>query len=145
MSARLVSLVSNIAEYCSREATTPSNLPEHSPKFIYFNKFNLAYKSTVHLDNKHSGNLSCSKDCVRIMADMKEQNPLLGYASETIVKTMNDFWVVSKISNAREFYIALQQKNASLIDVSGKFCLLLEFDSLIYQILIPIELIFSLI
>lgn len=121
MNTHLLSVVSNIAEYCSKETTTPSNLPEHTPKFIYFNKFNLAYKSTVHLDNKKSGNLACSKDCVRIMADMKEKNPLLGYCSETIVKTMNDFWVVSKVSNSREFYIALQHKNASLIDVSGKF------------------------
>lgn len=127
MSAKMVSLVSSIADYCSKEVTTPSNLPEHTPRFIYFNKFNLAYKSTVHLDNKQTGNLSCSKDCVRIMAEMREMNPLLGYASETIVKTMNEFWVVSKVSNSREFYIALQQKNASLIDVSGKCVFLLIF------------------
>lgn len=126
MSAKLIALVSTIAEYCSKEATTPSCVPDHTPKFIYFNKFNLAYKSTVHLDNKQTGNLSCSKDCVRIMAEMKEKNPLLGYASETIVKTMNDFWVVSKVSNSREFYIALQQKNASLIDISGKFYYLFD-------------------
>lgn len=122
LSTKLVSLVSGIAEYCSKEATTPSNVPEHTPKFIYFNKFNLAYKSTVHLDNKQTGNLACSKDCVRIMADMKEKNTFsASCSSETIVKTMNDFWVVSKVSNSREFYIVLQQKNASLIEVNGKF------------------------
>lgn len=121
LNTHLNSLVSSIAEYCSKEATTPSNIPEHIPKFIYFNKFSLAYKSTVHLDNKQTGNLACSKECVNLMADMKEKNPLLGYSSESIVKTMNDFWVVSKVSTSREFYIVLQQKNASLIDVSGKF------------------------
>ncbi|KAJ8929432.1 hypothetical protein NQ314_017881 [Rhamnusium bicolor] len=52
------------------------------------------------------------------MADMNSKNSLLGPYGETIVKTMNDYWVVGKISNSREFYIALQQKNASLIDIS---------------------------
>lgn len=81
---------------------------------------NLAYKSTVHLDNKQTGNLACNKESVRIIGDMNSKNSLLGQCGETIVKTMNDYWVVGKTSNAREFYIALQQKNASLIDVSGE-------------------------
>ncbi|KAJ8922147.1 hypothetical protein NQ315_004082 [Exocentrus adspersus] len=116
---KLISIVSDIAEYCSKQVT-PSNLPDSSPRFIYFNKMNLAYKSTAHLDNKQTGNLACNKESVRIMADMRTKNPLLGYCGETIVKTMNDFWVVGKISDAREFYIALQQKNATLIDVSAE-------------------------
>lgn len=120
ISPKLVSIVSDIAEYCSKQVITPSNLPENSPRFIYFNKMNLAYKSTVHLDNKQTGNLACNKESVRIMADMNSKNSLLGQCGETIVKTMNDYWVVSKTSNAREFYIALQQKNASLIDVSAE-------------------------
>lgn len=118
--------MSAIADYCSTETSTSSTVLENSPKFIYFNKFNLAYKSTVHLDNKQTGNLACSKDSLRIMADMKEKNTRLGYSSETIVKTLNDFWIVSKVSNSREFFIALQQKNASLIDVSGKILILIS-------------------
>lgn len=120
ISSKLVNIVSDIAEYCSKQVVTPSNLPENSPRFIYFNKMNLAYKSTVHLDNKQTGNLACNKESVRIIGDMNSKNSLLGQCGETIVKTMNDYWVVGKTSNAREFYIALQQKNASLIDVSGE-------------------------
>lgn len=59
------------------------------------------------------------------MADMKNTNYLLGLAGENIVKTTNDYWVFSKTSNLREFYIVLQQKNASLIGISGKILLIL--------------------
>lgn len=33
---------------------------------------------------------------------------------------MNDYWVVGKISNQREFYIIIQQKNANLKEIHGK-------------------------
>ncbi|KAG5876888.1 hypothetical protein JTB14_003212 [Gonioctena quinquepunctata] len=65
---------------------------------------------------KQPGN--CLKESVKIMSDLNDKNSALGYSGETIVKTMNDYWVVCKTSNSREFYIALQQKNASLIDIS---------------------------
>lgn len=55
------------------------------------------------------------------MADMKENSQFLGPWGENIVKTTNDYWVFSKTSNLREFYIVLQQKNASLIGISGQF------------------------
>jgi hypothetical protein len=120
ISPKLTTIVSDISEYCSKQVITPSNVPENSPRFIYFNKLNLAYKSTAHLDNKQSGNIACTKEALKIMADMNSRRSLLGHSSETIVKTMHDYWVVAKNSNSREFYVALQQKNASLIDISGE-------------------------
>lgn len=55
------------------------------------------------------------------MADLNEHKDAMGYAGEIIVKTMKDYWVVAKVSNLREFYVGLQQKQANLIDISGKF------------------------
>lgn len=117
INTKLINIVSDIADYCSKQVITP-NLSDTASRYIYFNNINLAYKSTAHLDNKQSGNLACPKESVRIAAEMKGNIPFLGQAGETIVKTMNDCWVVMKTSNHREFYIALQQKNASLIDIS---------------------------
>lgn len=122
ISPKLTTIVSDIAEYCSKQVLTPSSIPENSPRFIYFNKLNLAYKSTAHLDNKQTGNIACTKESLRIMADMNSKKQLLGHSGEVIVKTMNDYWVVGKTSNAREFYIAINQKNVSLIDISGAYC-----------------------
>lgn len=120
MGSRLIAIASSIDEYCTKQQLSPSCVSETTPKFIYFNKLNLAYKSTLHLD-KHSGNMVSQKESLRIMADMESKNYLVGQSGETIVKTMNDYWVVSRTSNAREFFIALQQRNASLIDISGEF------------------------
>lgn len=119
MGPKLSSIASDIAEYCTKH-NMPTNTPDGAPRFIYFNKLNLAYKSTVHLDNRQSGNVACNKESIKVMADMNAKRALMGHAGETIVKTMNDYWIVGKISNLREFYIAIQQKNASLIDISGK-------------------------
>ena len=38
---------------------------------------------------------------------------------ETMMKTTNDFWVIGKRSDQREFYVILHQKNANLIEISG--------------------------
>ncbi|CAH0547952.1 unnamed protein product [Brassicogethes aeneus] len=120
MSSKITSIVSDIAEYCSKQVLTPSSLPESTPRFIYFNKLNLAYKSTVHLDNKQSGNIVCARDSLKIIADINKKKGIFGHSGEVIVKTMNDYWVVGKTSNSREFYIAINQKNASLIDISDE-------------------------
>lgn len=122
LSQNLTSVVSGIAEYCYKlQLAAPTTMSETTPRFIYFNKFNLAYKSSVHLDNKQCGNITCTKDSLKLMADMNGRKSYLGNSGETIMKTMNDYWVVGKTSNCREFYVALQQKNASLIDISGKY------------------------
>lgn len=42
-------------------------------------------------------------------------------SAETIVKTTSDYWVVGKLSNAREFYVVIQHKNANLIEISGNY------------------------
>ncbi|KAJ8937422.1 hypothetical protein NQ318_007881 [Aromia moschata] len=120
ISPKLVPIVSDVAEFCSKQVITPSNLPENAPRFIYFNKLNLAYKSTVHLDNKQTGNIACSKESLMLMADMNSKFPSLGDYGETIVKTMNDYWIVGKKSNSREFYVALQQKYSSINDISDE-------------------------
>ncbi|XP_022920945.1 vacuolar fusion protein CCZ1 homolog [Onthophagus taurus] len=124
MGPKLVGIVSDIAEYYSKQNASSALMAntsfEVSPKYIYFNKMNLAYKSTTHLDKIQTGNLSCPKDCVKIMADICARKSVDDYASETIVKTLNDNWIIGKRSNLREFYVALQQKDANIKDISGE-------------------------
>jgi len=117
----LAPIVSEIAEFCSQKANFSStSTSDVTPRFIYFNKFNLAYKSTVHLDTKRNGNVSVTNENLKLIADINKQKEHLEFAGETIMKTMHDCWVVGKISNMREVYVVLQQKNASLVDVSGE-------------------------
>lgn len=67
----LTTLVSEVAEHCSRQAASSStNSVDPSPKFVYFNKLNLAQKSTVHLDNRRSGNVAVTPEVLRLLADI---------------------------------------------------------------------------
>lgn len=38
---------------------------------------------------------------------------------EIIGKTVSDCWIVGKLSDERELYVVLQQKNANIVDVNG--------------------------
>ena len=63
-------------------------------------------------------------------------------AGEIVIKTMSDYWIVGKLSNLREFFVVIQQKNASIIEIDGKIIILLTIKSrhIIYKI---IKIIFS--
>lgn len=115
---RLTSLATEIAEQCSHSTSTTSSI-ESGAKFVYYNQLNRAQKSTVHLDNRRSGNISVPIDVLKILADLNadfmDRKPTTG---ETIVKTMNDYWIVGKLSNLREFYVVIHQKNANLIEIN---------------------------
>lgn len=115
---RLTKLASEIAEQCSHGSAN-SVSAESGAKFVYYNHLNRAQKSTVHLDNRKNGNISVPSDVLRILADLnsdfRDRKPSTG---ETIVKTMNDYWVVGKLSNLREFYVVIHQKNANLIEIN---------------------------
>lgn len=118
---QLTSLVSEVAEQCSRQATTSStNSVDPSPKFVYFNKLNLAQKSTVHLDNRRSGNVAVTPEVLRLLADINADKARMSTTGEIILKTMSDYWVVGKLSNLREFYVVIHQKNANLIDINDE-------------------------
>lgn len=45
----------------------------------------------------------------------------LNEAGEIIIKTKSDYWVIAKLSNLREFYIVVQLKNVTIIDIDGVY------------------------
>ncbi|KAI5719731.1 hypothetical protein M8J76_014018 [Diaphorina citri] len=97
LSPKLTSLASEISSYTENNAPSPD--PQGS-KFIYFNQLNLAMKSSLHNNYRKSRRVNVSS------------------TSETIVKTLNDYWVIGKQSNSREFYIVIQHKNANLVEIN---------------------------
>lgn len=65
----LTTLVSEIAEYCARQAAAVTS-NDTGPKYVYFNKLNLAQKSTVHLDSRKNGNIAVPQDILRIISEI---------------------------------------------------------------------------
>lgn len=70
---RVSKIAKDVAEYNSKQAAA-SALVEGSSRFVYFNRMNLATKSTVHLDNRKSGNITVTKDVLRILADINSEH-----------------------------------------------------------------------
>lgn len=114
---QLTTLVSSVAEQCTKHLATT---PESCSKYLYFNKLNLAYKSTIHLDNRHCSSVLTTPEVLRIITDINGDTSRLKEAGEVIIKTMSDYWVIGKLSNLREFFIVIQQKNASIIQIDDE-------------------------
>lgn len=85
-------------------------------RFIYFNSMNLAIKSSVH--TKRSGIVTVAPDIMKLLVDMHTdfENYEQG-GGELVVKTCSDCWIVGRKSNSREFFVVLNQKNSSLVDI----------------------------
>lgn len=114
---QLTTLVSLVAEQCSKHVSFAA---ESCPKYLYFNKLNLAYKSTIHLDNRRCSNVLTTPEVLRIITDINNDTKRLKEAGEIVIKTMSEYWVVGKLSNLREFFVVIQQKNASLIEIDDE-------------------------
>lgn len=117
-------------------------------RFLYFNRLNLAVKSSIHLDSRGVGNVAVSRDVLMMLADVNTD--LRGYpynsdyetgrndnnhdkslqkrdltfnksvSAEIMLKTVTDVWVVGKLSDQREFYVVLSQRNADLMAVNDE-------------------------
>lgn len=124
MGPRLTKLVNEVSAYAGRHIafSTPS---EGCSRFVYFNRMNLATKSTVHLDNRRTGNVVVTPQVLKILADINADHRRMTEAgcstAETIVKTLSEsHWVVGKLSNAREFYVVIQHKNTNLTEINDE-------------------------
>ncbi|XP_015173320.1 PREDICTED: vacuolar fusion protein CCZ1 homolog [Polistes dominula] len=114
---QLTTLVSCVAEQCAKHVMVT---PELSTKYLYFNKLNLAYKSTIHLDNRRCSNVLTTPEVLRIITDIYNDTNGLKEAGEIIIKTISDYWVIAKLSNLREFFVVIQQKSASILEIDDE-------------------------
>ncbi|KAL7294576.1 hypothetical protein TKK_0012036 [Trichogramma kaykai] len=114
LGVQLTSLVNEVAEECSKHAIMAT---DSSTKYLYFNKLNLAYKSTMHGDNRRFLFTNATPEVLRIITDINFDSQRLNETSEIIIKTMSDYWIVGKLSNLREFYVVMQNKNANIIEI----------------------------
>ncbi|XP_076651897.1 vacuolar fusion protein CCZ1 isoform X1 [Halictus rubicundus] len=111
---QLTTLVSSVAEQCAKHVVVT---PESCTKYLYFNKLNLAYKSTIHLDNRRCSNVLTTPEVLRVITDIYNDTNKLKEAGEIVIKTMSGYWVVGKLSNLREFFVVIQQKSANFIEI----------------------------
>lgn len=102
-------------------------------RFLYFNQMNLAIKSSIHA-RKPSLVTSLNPDMMRLLVDIHTDFDQNDGDGEMIMKNLADCWIVGRKSEKREFFVILNQKNASLVDISEEIKKLLStsFNSVFF-------------
>lgn len=85
-----------------------------SPKYLYLNECNLLHNGS--LTGKNGG---LPRDLINILMDLYEETDERDISEETIVKTMNDYWIFRKNCNSRCFFVLIN-KYATLIEISDE-------------------------
>ncbi|KAK2714344.1 vacuolar fusion protein CCZ1 homolog [Artemia franciscana] len=120
LAPRLTELSHELSDQCAARKSHSSSSQEQEVKFIYFNKLNLACKSTLSLLSaealKNSNGLT--QDIISL-ADLHCSLKKLDQG-ELIARTQGDTWIIGRKSDNREFFIILQEKNYNLIDVEDE-------------------------
>uniref|UniRef100_G3MQL6 CCZ1/INTU/HSP4 first Longin domain-containing protein n=1 Tax=Amblyomma maculatum TaxID=34609 RepID=G3MQL6_AMBMU len=113
LATEFVALANEIGKQCTKLSSL-SPL-EGQSKYIYFNRMNLAQKSTVHSERRTG--IAVPPELVRFLADINEDLQQVEDAGEMTAKTTSEWWVVGKVSDQREFYVVLNQKSANIIQI----------------------------
>ena len=111
---QLAHLSHKIGEQVSKFQISQS---DHQYRFLYFNQMNLAIKTTIH-SKKSSPIISVTNDMMKLIVDIRSDLNRMPGDREMIMKNLSDCWIVGRRSNKKEFFVVLNQKNASLVDIN---------------------------
>ncbi|XP_049873224.1 vacuolar fusion protein CCZ1 homolog isoform X2 [Pectinophora gossypiella] len=116
---QLSTIASAISEQCALHALQTAQLAVSDSKFVYFNRLNLAYKTSSPV-SKLMPSTAIKPEVLSIIAGIHSDRQSLGNYGEVIIKTPDEYWITGKTSNEREFYVVIQEKNANLKDISDE-------------------------
>ncbi|CAG5046000.1 unnamed protein product [Parnassius apollo] len=114
---QLYNIASTVSEQCTVHALQNAQLANTENKFIYFNRLNLAFKTSAPI-NSLTPSAAIKPEVLTIIAGLHSDRKSLGNYGEIIIKTLDEYWITGKSSNEREFYVVLQRKNANIIEVA---------------------------
>lgn len=130
LSSQLNSIGSAIIESQANYALSELSLgnPPSGPRFLFLNELNLKHTGTLYLNPSRSTQSSAKSlsaipnDVMNLLADLfNETNDANGssepVAEETVVKTLNDYWIVRRSSNWRHFFVVVN-KSSTLLSVT---------------------------
>ncbi|RNA01621.1 vacuolar fusion CCZ1 -like protein [Brachionus plicatilis] len=102
---------------------------EKEIKYIYFNRLNLAQKSTL---NKTK---DLPKHLMALIAQLSKDLESCVPSGEIFVKSGKDYWIACKKSDLREVYVVVCQKNANLtmIDEEVKQLCSTDFSNIFFM------------
>uniref|UniRef100_S4NK59 Vacuolar fusion protein CCZ1-like protein n=2 Tax=Pararge aegeria TaxID=116150 RepID=S4NK59_9NEOP len=116
---QLSTIASSISEQCALHAMQSAQLSNADHSFLYFNRLNLAYK-TSSPGTSLTPSTTIKPEVLSIIAGIHSDRKSLGNYGEIIIKTPDEYWITGKSSNDREFYVIIQEKNANLKDIADE-------------------------
>ncbi|TDG53276.1 hypothetical protein AWZ03_000091 [Drosophila navojoa] len=98
----------------SASATTAANHDDGSAKYLFINEQSLKHHTNIHRNAK-----SIPRNVMSIIADLANPIQEIAAAEELQVKTTNDYWIVKRRCNWRQYYVILSKSKATtLLDVT---------------------------
>ncbi|XP_033149484.1 vacuolar fusion protein CCZ1 homolog [Drosophila busckii] len=91
-----------------------------APKYLFINEQSLKHHTNIYRHAKTTQH-SIPRNVMSIIADLAnpiDQNDTVAPTEEVQVKTTNDFWVVKRRCNWRQYYVILCKSKATLLDVT---------------------------
>ncbi|OQR70131.1 vacuolar fusion protein CCZ1-like [Tropilaelaps mercedesae] len=123
LAPELTTLANDISkQYAKLTSSSSRSSQEIICKYIYFNRMNIAQKSSVHADRRLG--FSVPSSLLRLITDLHVDLVVLGSEDDTpvdgeiVAKTSDDWWLVAKSWDKREFFVVLNHKNANLLQIS---------------------------
>ncbi|CAG9102520.1 hypothetical protein JYU34_005813 [Plutella xylostella] len=114
---QLSAIASAVSEQVALTALQNAQLAGAEAKFLYYNRLNLAFK-TSSPTNKLIPSTAVKPEVLSIIAGIHADKKSLGSYGEIIIKTPDEYWITGKTSNEREFYVIIQQKSANLKEIA---------------------------
>lgn len=95
------------------------------PRFLFFNEMNMKHTGTLYVGGVGAKTVATvmkqsyiSPEVMNLLADLYEPTRHSNApAEETVVKTLNDYWIVKRTANWRHFYVIIN-RSATLLEVT---------------------------
>lgn len=95
-------------------------IPASGPRYLFFNELSLQHSGTLHLNQSNkSKQSSVPTEIMNLITDLYESSGTTGNApaEETVLKTLNDYWIVKRSVNWRHFFVIIN-KSSTLLEVT---------------------------
>jgi len=91
-------------------------------RYVFFNKLNLAIKSSLYPFNASNGTssskgLTINGEMAHALYDLHEDLEKYPHLTEIYTRSTTNFWIVGKRSNGRVLYVVVPKKEVSLMEV----------------------------
>lgn len=114
MSQQIAKLSSDIGEFFLKSSPVTPITDVDSPRYLFINDLTQQHKG--YLTKKTELPLNISNTIAELFSESDSET---GKYHEIMVKSTNDYWVVQKSSNHRQFCVVIHSNKSTLIDISN--------------------------